>query len=368
MALLAACVTLYPHSGFGDASRPAEPKTGDAVSEAAYFRIGGIEQWITIRGDDRANPVILFLHGGPGNPMSPWSAAVYGAWESEFTLVQWDQRGSGRTYARDEPVEELTLERFHATELSVDLLVRDAIEVAELVRTRLGREKLVLTGGSWGSVLGIHLAKARPDLFHAYIGVSQLVDYREASLASYTRVRDRARSREDAAALEVLDSIGAPPWSDPRSFGKLRRICRAYELAATSPYPELVYEAGYDSDAYRAAYGAGEELSFLKFVGLADDGMAAGIALRELGPRFEIPVHFLQGAEDLLTVPEVTRAYHDWIEAPAKSLTLVPAAGHDPNLAMIEQHRALVRACVLAARGGSAGEPGAAQPRHKPLR
>ncbi len=122
-----------------------------------FAPIGGIPQWITIKGDDRANPVILFLHGGPGNAMSPFADAMFAGWEKDFTLVQWDQRGAGRTYTKNGPSVEPTM--------TLERMTDDGIEVAEFLKKHLGKDRIVLEGGSWGSVLGIRMAHARPDLF-----------------------------------------------------------------------------------------------------------------------------------------------------------------------------------------------------------
>ncbi len=129
------------------------------VSLDSFVPIGGIEQWVTVRGSNCANAVVLFLHGGPGNPLSPYSEAIYKDWERDFTIVQWDQRGSGRTFGRNPAAAEGTL--------SVERMARDGIEVAEYLASRFKQKKVYLVGGSWGSVLGVHMAKARPDLFHA---------------------------------------------------------------------------------------------------------------------------------------------------------------------------------------------------------
>jgi pimeloyl-ACP methyl ester carboxylesterase len=314
-----------------------------ALHEHAYVRIGGIEQWLVIDGADCANPVVLFVHGGPGNPISPYFDELYGAWKSTVTIATWDQRLSGRTYARNEPPGEVTEERIAAAQLSIDLLVSDGIEVAEHLRQRLGHRKIILTGTSWGSVLGVHMAQRRPDLFSAYVGVSQLVNWRDNEAASYAATLEAARAKQDAAAITTLTELGAPPWTNPRSFGRKRRIIRAYENAATGPAPTFARPAEYASDADRAAYDAGEELSFIKYVGLAADGMAQRIDLPALGPKYAIPLYFLQGEADLLTRAIVTKAFVDSLQAPRKELVMVPHAGHDPNLAMIAAHLQLIK-------------------------
>lgn len=347
--MLATVIVIASFSGVGQAATElASPCRADAIGdrklrEHQFVPIGGIEQWITIDGAACANPVILVVHGGPGNPISPFVDELFGAWQETFTIATWDQRLSGRTYGRNEPVTELTEERLEQTTLTIEQLVADGLEVAQYLQARLGHRKLILHGSSWGSVLAVHMAHQRPDLFHAYVGVSQLVDYDRNIADSYRATLERARLGDDQESIRTLESLGAPPWSSPRNFGRLRRIIRAYESARTTPGPEFDVTAAYSSEADRAAYFAGEELSFIKFVGLKGNGMASQVDLPALGTRFELPLYVLQGEEDLLTRTAVTREWFDALQAPRKKLVLVEGAGHDPNFAMLDAQFRLLK-------------------------
>jgi hypothetical protein len=109
--------------------------TAKGIDEESYVSIGGIEQWVSIRGQDRANPVLLFLHGGPGNVTSHWTFAVFAAWEAHFTVVQWDQRGAGRTLRKSG--------RAVAPTMTLERMTQDGVELAEYLRKRLGKEKML---------------------------------------------------------------------------------------------------------------------------------------------------------------------------------------------------------------------------------
>ena len=313
------------------ASSPAGcVSAGGRIQNERFVPIGGIEHWITITGADCGNPVILFIHGGPGNTLSPYAHSLFGDWETQFTLVQWDQRGAGRTYGRNPPPEGATL--------TVERMAEDGVAVAEYLRTHLGQAKIILVGGSWGSILGIHMIKARPDLFEAYIGFAQVVSYRENQSASYAKAFAAARASGDQDAVAALEGLGAPPWTNPRHSGVLRRLTRRYEARTTDPPPASwwVRSPAYDTPAMRDSYGEGEDFSYLQFVGLRGDGMFSRVDLPALGHEFQVPVFIVQGAEDLVTVPAVTKRYFDGISAPAKRFVLVPRAGHDPNTPMLE--------------------------------
>ncbi len=300
------------------------------LHEEKFVAIKGIEQWVTIKGASCANPVVLFLHGGPGNTMTPYADTIYGAWEKDFTLVQWDQRGAGKTYERNAPAADATL--------TLEQMTADGIELATYLTRHLGKKKVILTGGSWGSILGVYMVKARPDLFQAYVGVSQMVSQRDNQMASYIGTIALARSADDKKTVTTLEGLGAPPWINPRNFGILRRATRVYEAKATTRAPDAWWRpaSGYDTPQFSASYEAGEDYSFLQFVGLKDDGMFSKVDLPKLGTKFDIPVFLVQGAEDLVTVASVTKRYFDSISAPEKEYVLVPLAGHDPNQALVD--------------------------------
>lgn len=333
--LLVASLLLNPTLAIADAHASAVAPVVCAsatqkIDEKGFVLVGGIEQWVTVNGDSCANPIILFLHGGPGNPLSAYSNAVYGAWAKDFTLVQWDQRGSGMTYGRSPPGSD--------TMLTVTQLSNDGAELATYLAHRFGKQKVILWGSSWGSILGIHMAKAHPELFYAYLGTSQGVSYRENQTASYAKLLGLARAAADSASLTVLESVGAPPWKDPRSFGKVRRVVRKYEAKVTTPSPQQWWKptAEYATPKAAADYEAGEEFSFLAFVGRNGDGMFSRVDLPSLGTEFAIPMFFVHGAQDLLFTPDVAQRYYDKLKAPQKALVLLENAGHDPNQDVID--------------------------------
>jgi pimeloyl-ACP methyl ester carboxylesterase len=325
--LVAGLLVSWP-SAAGDTSAACKP--GMKISEEGFVPIDGIEQWVTIRGANCANPVVLMVHGGPGNPSTPFAENLYGPWEKDFTLVQWDQRGSGKTFAQNPDT---------ATRpLTMALMARDGVEVAAYATHRLGKRQVILFGGSWGSALAINMLKLQPKLFSAYQGTSQLVEYRANQNATYKRTLELTRAASDKEAVASLEALGAPPWENPRAFGIVRRITRRYEAKTTQPAPDTWWNSPspYDTAAYKTAYSAGEDYSYMQFVGMKGDGMLSRIDLPSLGTTFPMPVFIIQGKEDLLTMPSVTKAYFDRIKAPTKKYILLDKVGHDPNPLMVD--------------------------------
>jgi pimeloyl-ACP methyl ester carboxylesterase len=324
----------------GVAPACASAKKGK-LDEKGFVLIGGIEQWVTVKGDSCANPIILSISGGPGNPLSPYSDAIYGAWSKDFTIVQWDQRGAGMTYGRSPPAQDAVL--------TLGQMSDDGNELAAHLARRYAKKKVILWGSSWGSILGVHMAKAHPELFYAYLGTSQIVSNPENEAVSYAGLLVLAHAADDKVAIAVLEGVGAPPWTDPRSFGKVRRVIRKYEAKVTTPPPAAWWKptAEYTTPKAQADYEAGEGYSFINFVGMHGDGMASQVDLPKLGTDFAIPVFFVEGAHDLLATPDVARRYYDSLKAPQKAMVVLEHAGHDPNQDVVDAEYKILKERIL---------------------
>lgn len=312
-----------------------------AISEEGFVHIGGIGQWVTVHGADCSNPVLLFIHGGPGNPLSPYASNVYGSWEKEFTLVQWDQRGAGKTFGHNPETAD--------SELTIEQMTKDGTELATYLGKHFHKKKIILIGGSWGSYLGVHMAKSRPDLFHAYIGAGQMVNYSQNQASSFQKVLALATAANDAKTLSAINTLGPPPWTNPRNFGILRRATRVYEAKATTAAPKSwwIPSPVYTLPAIQADYEAGEDYSYLQFVGLAGNGMLSRVDLPKLGLKFDLPIFIIEGEQDLVTTPEVAKNYYDAIIAPKKDYILLANTGHDPNEAMVDAEYKLLKSLAI---------------------
>ena len=309
---------------------------GRPVDDKGFVRIGGIEQWVRIKGSSCANPVVLLVHGGPGNPTTPFADKFYQSWEKDLTVVQWDQRGAGMTYGRNPVTDDVPL--------LVEQLRDDGIAVAQWAAKRFGKRRVILLGGSWSSVLGVHMAKAAPAMFCGYVSTAQVtgpLPTRESLDATLAL----ARAAGDTASVDKIDALGPLPWTNPRNTGIFRRVVRKYEGLRTEPVPAAWTGSSpeYLTAKYEADYTAGEDYSWLQFVGVKGNGIASKIDLYQLGPRFEMPFYMVQGEQDLLTMPAPSKRYFDFIEAPRKEFVLVPRTGHDPNPPMVQTQLQLLK-------------------------
>jgi pimeloyl-ACP methyl ester carboxylesterase len=294
--------------------------SANGIDEAMFVRVGGIDQWITIRGQHRDNPVLLLLHGGPGVAMSPFALDTL-SWESQFTIVQWDQRGAGKTYGKSGPLDPGT---------TIDRMVQDGVELTELLRRQLHEPKVTLVGVSWGTIVGVQMAKARPDLFDAYVGTGQVVNQRRGDPLSYTELLAEARARRDAAAIRELEAIGPPPYDALSELGVRTRWALAYEAGAPSRMGILADVLLAPRYTLRDCFNwiAGTENSQSHFFGETMTGPIMQLDLATVGTQFAIPMFVFQGAEDRITPTQLVIAYVDAITAPQKKLVLIEGAGH----------------------------------------
>jgi pimeloyl-ACP methyl ester carboxylesterase len=178
------------------------------VQDSYKTRIGGIDQWLNVRGQDKGNPMILFVHGGPASPITPTMWQFQRPIEEYFTVANYDQRGAGKTYGETDP-------QAVGDTIRIERYVDDAIEVAEHLRQRYGKKKLVLVGHSWGTIVGMKAALKRPDLFYAYVGIGQVISTRENERISFEYAMARAKAESNQEALRDLASIAPYPGSQP---------------------------------------------------------------------------------------------------------------------------------------------------------
>lgn len=308
------------------------------IQEEKFISINGIEQWITIKGN-RSKPIILFLHGGPGSPISPYSDILYKDLEKDFIIVQWDQRGTGKTFGKYAP-EELTPEYLKENPLSLDLMTNDGIELSKYLLKHLDKQKIILFGTSWGSALGVKMASKRPELYHAYVGHSQIVNP-TIDLDFYNRIYKMAERKNDKEAIDILNTIGKPPYDRAKKVGQLFRILKKYEHMNSTPAPDnwFVLSPEYDNPKDNQNRSDGDDYSFVNYTGdtkLGVESMSAGINLMETNLEFQVPVFLIQGNEDILTPKGKTKKYFNKIKAPKKKYYLLPETAHGFNQSVLK--------------------------------
>ena len=296
--------------------------TPEGIEVLEEVPIGGSRQWISIRGLNRANPVLLMIHGGPGSPTMPISWAFQTPWEDFFTVVQWDQRGIGKNF--------LTADTTAlAGTLRVERMVTDAEEMVAHLRTRLGKEKIVVLGFSWGSQIGLMLAQRKPEWLHAYVGVGQASDGGEEHL--YRRLLDLADRSGNKVAQAELKAIA--PYPGPE--------VKLPSIIMTRKWARFFNGGWYGRPDFNLYFALPEWAPEYSQADVSAGRAAIQWAERNLvGDMFEksfdhlepmrLPVLFLMGRHDLHTPYAPAKELFDRIQAPGKKFITFERSAHFP--------------------------------------
>lgn len=345
-AAVAIAATEGPPSAIAAAQRIATP---EGIQSLELVDVGDGKQWISIRGRNRANPVLLVIHGGPGTPTMPVSWAWQAPWEDFFTVVNWDQRGVGRNAAG--------ADRAHlVATTSLDRIVADGEAVIDHLRRRLGEDKVALLGFSWGSIVGVELARRVPQKISVYSAVGQAVGtaFEPVVIAEAKAAAMAAGDAEGVAALAAIDPRPGPDGRFPIAQAQAaRRVAMRHDgmwyghdsLAAMNDIAALSpdYRPA-DVEAFR------EGAAWLGQSAVARDLQTTD--LRSV-TRLEVPVVVLQGRYDLATVHKAAEAWVEALSAPSKTFITFERSSH---FVMLEEPGRFLQALlthVLPPAGGS---------------
>ena len=310
-------------------------KDPKGIEELRPVKIGGIDQWLHIRGRNRNNPVLLYLHGGPGYPHIGWMDAIQRPWEDYFTVVHWDQRQTGKSYyPADDENAPLTVEQF----------IEDTEEVIQYLQSYLNQDKLFVLGHSWGSVLGMHIAKRHPDWLHAYIGFGQIVNWSENERTMHGRLLGYAREQNNDEVITKLESIA--PYPDPDCPEKsyidnavyIRRelsglagetgmhhlfwddLAKMFNFERTiSPHLTL-------TDITHSILGDEEAIRRVPYT-FTKEFMAVDLP-NDVGSSFDAPIFFFSGSHDWHTPVSLSDQWFSEISAPHKELIHFEESSH----------------------------------------
>ena len=312
----------------------------NGIREEGFVTIGGIEQWVTIRGQDKNNPILFMLHGGPGSPYTPFNSWL-GEWERYFTVVQWDQRGGGKTFIKNG--------KDTSAPLTMDMLASDGIDVAAYALRRLNQSKLLLVGSSAGSYVGLMMAKRRPDLFTAYIGTDQ--NSPGGWELSFKLTQEAARKAGDKKSLRTLAAI----TSDRASWTRDQHLAmNKIAINHTKQAPNMIYDLMLPALLFTPDYKMSDVSAIDKGMQYSSGQLFESMKnfdFDAIGYTFDVPFFVLQGAEDLITPPASAKAYVERIAAPIKGFIPISAAAH--VAAFCNPHEFLTRLLEIQKKVGA---------------
>lgn len=302
-------------------------QTPRGINELKEIEIGGIKQWVSVRGQDRRNPILLFIHGGPGTTEMPVSWYYQRPLEDFFTVVQWDQRGSGKTAVSNDQAAVLPT-------ITVERMIEDGEEVVAYLRKTYGKDKIFVLGHSWGSLIGLELAKRDPDWLYAYIGMGQLICAHENEAVGYRFALDEARRRNDETAIQELESIAPYPEGDglpPVQDVIVQRKWLSAYGGMTWGRSDLSYEDNLrrlSPDYTDADLEADREIGNVVMQLLPQLG---GVDYRDT-TRLEVPLFLFSGRHDYAVPSEVSYAWFERLDAPIKRIVWFEHSAHMMHL------------------------------------
>jgi pimeloyl-ACP methyl ester carboxylesterase len=298
--------------------------TPQGIAEDRTVRIGGIDQYISIRGSDRRNPVLLILHGGPGDvelPMSWWNTREL---EEYFTVIEWDQRGAGKTYLINDPAAvapTMTPERF----------VQDTEELVTWLRGDLGKSKIFLLGHSWGSYVGLEFAKRHPEWLHAYIGTGQFANSPESERRGWAFAMQQAKATGNAEAQKELQSIA--PYAAPGKAIPLKDIM--LERKWSDFFGGVMAYRTHQTDGAAADlspdYAAAETPHVWDGNGFSEKHLISAVLTADASgtKALRCPLILLEGRHDKTVNSDVAHEWFDKVKAPEKHFVWFEHSAHE---------------------------------------
>lgn len=311
------------------------------MSASIWIESGGTRQFISLRG--RGTTPVLLIHGGPGSSLLPFARQIARETdlEDDFSLAYWEQRGTGRSRAT-----------LRESDLSLDAVVSDAVIAAEYLAERFGRAPLVV-GHSWGTIVGVLLARDRPDLAAAYVGAAQVVNVRDQEATSTAWARRQATQRGDRAALRALDRLGPPPHTAAGMLRQRAVLARFGGVWHGHSHRSLVVSGLHDylttpeytaRDLWRQARDPAFSLR-----ALMSDKQA--VDLVAIAPRLSVPAWFIAGVHDRIAPASLVERYVGALEAPAgKHLVRFEHSAHLPFLEEPQRFEGVIRDAAAGAR------------------
>lgn len=297
-------------------------RRGTEINRLEQIELGGSPQWILARGQNPGNPVLLYLHGGPGFAMMPYARVYSAELEKHFIVVHWDQRGSGKSLEAGRDPATMKLERF----------LSDTHELIAWLKTTFHKKKIFLLGHSWGSILGLQTALRYPEDLFGYIGMGQVVDMEEGDKISYQFTLDNATNARDKEAIAALTKIGPPPYRGGfqsvyiqhmylGKYGGFLRNLKWSDLESIRQSSPHYNDA--DQKTYLAGFGRSGTLLF-------DELMSIHFLREPL--TLQVPVVFFAGRYDFGTPSVLAEKLLDKIVAPQKRIQWFEDSSHLPNL------------------------------------
>ena len=294
------------------------PKGG--INKSMYVDINGTKQWISIYGQDKGNPVLLYLHGGPGQATSLYDYAFTRKWSDVYTVVTWDQRACGKSYDKSHP----------ETIITSEIMMSDGKAITEFLRDYLQVEKITILGHSWGSYFGANLALAYPEYYAAFIGTGQFIDKDENERRLYEAALKW--SENDPEGREMVEKWGASIGTGEEDAHLRHAIMKRYNLGMTKDEPDYNVTATVFFNPY---YSLRETMAFIKRLNEGNKEYASFWTSDDFNEMslmgrydYAMPYYNINGDVDYQTNYSLACEYFERVNAPKKQMFVMKNATH----------------------------------------
>ncbi|HEY8405870.1 MAG TPA: alpha/beta hydrolase [Acholeplasma sp.] len=311
----------------------------NSIAELREIELNGRKEWISIRGWNKENPVLLFLAGGPGGSQMAAVRFELAELEKHFIVVNWDQPGSGKSYFATD-TEKITKETY----------IEDGHALTQYLKERFDEEKIYLIGESWGSALGIFLIAQYPEDYHAFIGTGQMVNFKETEIIDYNKAIEIATEKGETELIKQLEVNGKPPYYGSDVTWKSALYLNY--LSAWMAHHPSIHNPGYNTfrDVFASEYGLLDKINFFRGVINTFNHVYQqlyDIDLRVDYPTLDVPVYFFEGRYDINAPTELVEDYYEILTAPDKDLIWFEHSGHSPWINEPEKFITEVLSCFL---------------------
>ena len=312
-----------------ETSKIFDSQTPDkTISTLEYIQLNGVKQCLLIRSYNTDNPIILYIHGGPGTSELPLIRKYNSELEKHFTVVYWEQRGTGKSFNKNIPDSTYTIDQF----------VKDGFELSKIIIERFHQDKIYIMGHSWGTIISTKLAINHPKLYYAYIGIGQVVDMKRGEELSYKFALQKAIDTGNKKAIKALRQINAPTYltiNNNENWYKQLKTERKW----VTYFGGVIYNQK-DYSQLTKIYLKSSEYSLFDMIRFARGSV---FSLKKLWPEimkinlmkkyieFKIPVYLIQGKHDHNNPTELVYEYYNKIIVPEKKLFIFDKSAHNPN-------------------------------------
>ncbi|MFT4413027.1 alpha/beta fold hydrolase [Fredinandcohnia humi] len=303
---------------------PYKDKQGKSVQNSVAtlenIRLGGVDQWITVRGRNKDLPILLYLHGGPGSPQTGAQQKYNPELEEHFLVVNWDQRGSGKSYSPNVTAESMTINQ----------IVADAYDLVQYLLATYKKPKLFIMGQSVGAAYGLLFINRHPELVYAYVGINQPVYREEEEKRSYNYALEMAKKKQNKKAVKELEHIGFPTSGVYQKIDDMvvqRKWLTKYN-GVTYKINAVFVNLSYFMSTHLTLK---EKVTFMKGFGFSSTNLwdeITSLNFFHLVKEVKVPVFFIAGKHDRIVFPELIEQYYKFVKAEQKQFILFEESGH----------------------------------------